>query len=408
MKKIFVIGMWHLGCVTAACLANSGYKKVFCYDYDKQIRDNLKNKILPINEPWLSELFNKVDISVEDDLKKIKECDFVYIAFDTPLDNHNMPDLTNIFQTIGDIIPYLEKQIIIISSQLPVETSDDLLEILRINKKQNEICYTPENLRLGKAIDCFMHPDRMIFGLSNPKIQPKIEELFSFIKTGKKFEFTTLKVAEMSKHVLNAYLATMISFSADISDFCEEKGINAHEVMRLLKLDERVSNKAPLEPGLGFSGGTLKRDLQVLRYMSEGRYLLLDAVYNVNENRSWKIPQMLLKNYDYIKVGILGVTYKKGTDTLRDSPALDLITKMKGRGTKFSFYDPVFKGTIPGTKKCLSVKELADNSDAVVIFTDYDEFKEVTKSKTKFIIDTKYLLKDINVKQDYYVIGDKQ
>jgi UDPglucose 6-dehydrogenase len=135
---------------------------------------------MPIKEPGLEDLFVKANVSVEDSFEKVKECDFVYIAFDTPIDKKNIPDITCIIKTIEDILPYLDNQIIIISSQLPIGTSSSILKFLRKNDKNNEICHTPENLRLGDAIHCFMYPDRMIFGLSDFKIKPNIEELFSF------------------------------------------------------------------------------------------------------------------------------------------------------------------------------------------------------------------------------------
>jgi len=396
--KVFVIGMWHLGSVVSSCLGSLG-NQIFCFDYDPKVRANLRIGKLPIEEPGLTDLFSKANVKVEESLEKIKECDFVYIAFDTPLDSHNKPDLQLIYQSIMDSIPYLKNQIIIISSQVPVGTSDKILQILANSNKENEICYTPENLRLGNAINCYMKPERMIFGLSSEGIKKDIEQLFLPIKTEK--HFTTLKIAEMLKHTTNAYLATLISFSGEISDICEKEKINAYEVIRLLKLDERVSKKAPLEPGLGFSGGTLKRDLQVLRGLKNT--LLIDAVFQANEWRAWKLPLLILSKL-YTRVGILGVTYKKGTDTLRDSPALSLIKNLKG--LTFSVYDPLCVEKIVGTKMCSSVEEVAENSEVVVIFTDYDEFKDIVKYDVDFIIDTKRLLKDIKIKQDHYIVGD--
>jgi UDPglucose 6-dehydrogenase len=398
MKKIFVIGIWHLGSVVSACLGDLG-NQIFCFDYDSKVREDLRKGKLPIEEPELTDLFSKGNINVEDNLEKIKECDFVYLAFDTPLDNQNKPDLQLIHQAIRDSIPYLKNQIIIISSQIPVGTSDKILQILSNSNKGNEICYTPENLRLGNAINCYMKPERMVFGLSSEDIKKDIEELFLPIKTEK--HFTTLKIAEMLKHTLNAYLATLISFSGEISDICEKQRINAYEVIRLLKLDERVSKKAPLEPGLGFSGGTLKRDLQVLRGLQNT--LLIDAVFKANEWRAWKLPLIILSK-PYKSVGILGVTYKKGTDTLRDSPAINLMKNLKG--INFYVYDPLCREKIVGAKVCSSIKEVAENSEVIVIFTDYDEFKEIVNYDVDFIIDTKRLLKDMKIKQDHYIVGD--
>jgi UDPglucose 6-dehydrogenase len=399
MANICIIGMWHLGCVTAGCLAK--YNNIACFDFDKNVIDGLINGKMPIYEPSLQELFKSEHINYFTDLKYcIPDSDYVFITFDTPLDKDNNPILDIIFKTVREIKPYLNKEtIVVISSQLPVGTTDIISK-----KLECKVCYMPENLRLGDAVNCFLNPDFLVFGLSFEK--ELITKIFSFTDCPK--HFLTTREAEMFKHSLNTYLAAMISLSGEISDICEYVGADANKIMSALKSDKRISRFAPIMPGTGFSGGTLERDLQTLKKYKETS--LINAVFESNRRRGWKIPYIVFSQ-KYNTIGILGVTYKKNTDTLRDSPCLDLVKKVKAYDHEnflnFTFfaYDPLFKGKIDGVTMCSSVKEVCENVDIVVIFNDYEEFKEVVDSNVKFIVDVKRLLDGIELKQKRYVIG---
>lgn len=424
--KICVIGMWHLGCVTAACFAKLGVD-VVCFDPDKKVIENLKMGKPPIYEPELEDLIkesaSKGKLDFTDDLHAaVKNSEFIYIAFDTPVDKNDNIDLSPITDVVEKIIPLLEgKQTVIISSQIPVGTSDKILEKLRKAGKNNPVCYTPENLRLGNAIKCFLEPERIVFGISSESAKDRIENLFSAIP-GEKI-FMSLKSAEMTKHALNAYLASMISFSGEISNLCEETGANAVDVMNALKAEKRVSSYSPILPGLGFAGGTLARDVQILRSLGKEKKIkteFLDAVISFNEKRMNYVPGKLksvLGSLDGKKIAFLGLVYKAGTSTLRRSLALQVIDQLHSKNLKISAYDPQVNSTIDGNEEiyvCSSAYEAAKDADAVVITTDWPEFQELdfkklaSVMKEAILLDTKNMLEGKKLKKAgfrYYGIG---
>jgi UDPglucose 6-dehydrogenase len=423
---IFTIGMWHLGCVTSACLAKLGYT-VTCFDFDKNLMTDLENGKLPIHEPGLPDLFKEGVVSgrirfSRNPERELPGSGIVYLTYDTPVDEQDQVDLSIIHRSIDFVVPLLgERSILLISSQIPVGTSDGILQKLSRVKKSNEICYFPENLRLGDAINCFLNPDRMIFGLSTVIGKIRIERLFSGIETKK--VFMDLRSAEMTKHALNSYLATNISFSSEIADLCETTGANAIEVMNALKLDKRVSEHAPINPGLGFGGGTLARDINVLRKLgrtSRTRTELLDAVLSVNLHRMEYVSDKLEKilgSLENKKISFLGLTYKANTSTLRRSLALQVIDQVKTNNVRISAYDPMIKDGIPNYPQvmvCKTVKETVTDSDALVITTGWDEFKKLDyhdlakNMKSPIIIDTANILgtsRFENTNIQYYGIG---
>jgi len=418
--------MWHLGTVTAGCLSQAN--KVTCFDFDEKVIGKLKNGQLPVAEPCLKDLFDqalkKNNLSFSNSLEDtIPKSDYVYIAFDTPVDKNDEIDLRIIYDTVEKITPLLSKKaLLVISSQIPVGTCKKIIKKLRKEGKQNELCYTPENLRLGDAINSFMNPERIVFGLSSTSIKKDIEKLFSQIETEKLF--MSLESAEMTKHTMNAYLATLISFSGEISDICEEFEANAIDVMNALKAEKRVSPHAPIMPGLGFGGGTLARDIQILRKIGSQRKIkteVLNAVYSSNINRMKYIANKLntlLGTIDKKKIAFLGLVYKAGTNTLRRSLTLQIIDQIKDRDVIISAYDPMIKEKIEGydIEVCKSPDEAVREADALVIMTDWEEFKsidylEITKSmREKIIIDTKDILDTTKFKKSsiqYYGIGHK-
>lgn len=415
--KIAVIGLWHLGCVTAACLASLGHD-IVAIDFSDVINP-IQKGILPVQEPGLAELIKKHRILFSDDFSKIADADFVYITFDTPVDQNDQIDISIIYQAFEKILQTLNKKtIIIISSQIPVGTSDILLKKIRAAGMQNEICYIPENLRLGNAIDAFLSPERIVFGISSESVKNKIISLFRKIDT--KHFFMDLKSAEMTKHALNSYLATLISWSGEISNLCEATGANAVDVMIALKYEERVSDKAPIMPGLGFGGGTLARDVQILRSIGKEKNIkthVLNAVIQTNEERMHYIKNkliFLLGDLTGKTIAFLGLTYKANTSTLRRSLALQLIDQLQN-DMLIKAYDPAISQPIkshPQIAICNTIEEAVKDTDVVIITTDWDEFKTFNYSalanimKTPILLDTKNMLNKNDIKgMRYYGVG---
>src|SRR3989344_1523693 len=339
-KKIGVLGLWHLGSVYTACLAKQGFD-VVGFDLKKSVIESLSLGIPPIFEPDLEQLIksnlnkNLHFTSISEDA--ISDKDYVFITIDTPVNNQDKVQLKVVYDLFNLIKKYISpKTVLIISSQVPVGTCRVMQNQFEKLGNRIPIIYFPENLRLGQAIQTFSKPDRIIIGADDEKIRSQFTKDFTF------FNCPVLEMniesAEMSKHAMNAYLATMISFSSEISDFCEYTGADALEVMRSLKADARVSPGAPLGSGIGFAGGTLGRDLQTLKMLAKKQNYnpqLVKAVYSVNQSRLPRLLKTIKKTMGTVKnkkIGLLGLTYKPGTDTLRRSQSLELASMLKDQG----------------------------------------------------------------------------
>ena len=332
-NKICVIGLWHLGCVVSSCFADAGHK-VCGVDFSPEIINNLKKGKLPLYEPGLEELLVKnlksKRISFTNSFKDaLKEANFIFLTFDTPVDEKDNLDLSIIYNACKEIAKYApEKFTLVIMSQIPVGTSKILKEfILKRNERTSfDIAYSPENLRLGQALETFKNPDRLILGLENETMKKKIERLYSFIKSPK--IYMDLNSSEMVKHAINSYLAGSISFINEIASLCEVTDANAMKVAEGMKSDKRIGKYSFLNPGLGFSGGTLARDVQTLRKIGKRKGIkteMLGSIMKVNQEQNKKIIKKIKNIFGSISklnITILGLTYKPGTSTLRRSASL--------------------------------------------------------------------------------------
>ena len=414
-RKICVIGIWHLGSVYSACLADLGYL-VVGVDKNSERVTNLNNSIPPLFEPGLENLIkvniNSGRLNYTTDLDNaVKDSYHLLITLDTPVDENNEVDLSPIFDISADLARYLENDsTIIVSSQVPVGTCDQMKALIKQNNPSVnfDIAYFPENLRLGHAIDCFKNPARIVIGADNPFTLDRVEALFSVIKAPKLR--MNLRTAEMTKHALNAFLATSISFANEIANLCDELGVDALEVAAALQLDERIGSKMPLKPGLGFGGGTLARDLKVLKYLANGISFethLIDAVLRVNEQQNYLVINRMKKVYGSVRgltIGVLGLTYKAGTSSLRNSIALGISENLICSGAVVKAYDPKADPQEVLLHQGLPLYPdpylVAKDSHAVVILTDWPEFKNLdfalikSLMKNPVLIDTQNMLDD--------------
>jgi len=428
-NKICVIGLWHLGCVVSSCFADAGYN-VCGVDFSSEIINNLKKGKLPLYEPGLEELLVKnlksKRISFTNSFKDaLKGANFIFLTFDTPVDEKDNLDLSIIYDACEEIAKYApEKFTLVIMSQIPVGTSKILQEfILKRNKRISfDTAYSPENLRLGQALETFKNPDRLILGLENETMKKKIEKLYFFIKSPK--IYMDLNSSEMVKHAINSYLAGSISFINEIAGLCEVTDANAMKVAEGMKSDKRISKYAFLNPGLGFSGGTLARDLQTLKKIGESKRVkteIIDSIMKVNQEQNKKIIKKIKNIFGSISklnITILGLTYKPGTSTLRRSASLEIAKKLIFYKANIKAFDPMVstQKTIKGLKVFKSPYDAAKDSDIILLITEWPEFKDLNFSKIRklmrkpVIIDCKNfldpkILKDIGF--DYYGVGVK-
>ncbi len=398
MEKVCVIGLWHLGCVYSACLADFGYQ-VSGADYDAERVQNLNNGIPPLFEPGLEELIAAnikagrliYTTGIEN---AVSNCPNVIIAFDTPVDDNDEVDLSPVTDACKRIAPYLKNEcILIISSQVPVGTCHTIRTMI---KKENpvldfDVACCPENLRLGKAIVYFKKPDRIVIGADSDVVLDKVEKFFSVIPAPV-IRMDT-KSAEMTKHALNAFLATSISFGSEIANICDEVGADTLKVAQALRSESRIGNGIPLLPGLGFAGGTLARDLKILKKAGRDHNyetLLIDSVLTVNKRQNGIVIRKLEKVFGFVKglnIGVLGITYKPGTSTLRRSSSLEIIAELVKKGARVKAFDP--KADMHEVKQHIEFDFLdnaytvAENSDALILITEWPEFRLLDYDRIK-------------------------
>lgn len=415
------MGLWHLGCVYSACLAKQGFR-VVGFDANKKVVDNLQKNTPPIFEPGLENLIKKhtrKNLFFTNSAKEaIIDRDYVFITLDTPVNNRDIVSLGLFNLLIKEVEKYLSPEtILIVSSQVPVGTCRAIEQRLKFARKDNQVLYFPENLRLGQALEGFLKPDRIVLG-GDQKARKQFLSDFAF------FDCPVLEMplesAEMSKHALNSYLSIMISFCSEISDLCERLGADATDVMNTLKTDQRVSVHAPLSPGIGFAGGTLGRDLQTLKMISKKiNYTpkLIRAAYRVNQDRLPKLVEKIssvLGSLRDKKIGLLGLTYKPNTDTLRRSQSLELASLLLNLGVEVRAIDPAIKdySEIKSVRVCQQDDEFFRGLNAVILMTWWEDFKKLRPSefaslmKQKIIFDTRnFLNKDVYEKAGFLYVG---
>lgn len=407
--KIGVVGLWHIGCIYASGLAKLGYK-VEGFDPDKEIIKNLREGKAPVFEPELDKVIGEnlgKNLFFTDNLKVFfKDKNYIFVTYDLPVDEKDRVSTKLIDQTIKLIHEFNgQNNTFVVSSQAPLGTCRRLMKKISSNGDTARVIYLPENIRLGEAFETFLTPDRIILGSDSVKLMDGFIRDFPifkcpFIKMG-------LESAEMVKHALNSYLATCVSYSSEISDLCEILGANMKDVVGALKTDRRVSPYAPINPGLGFAGATLGRDIQSLKGLGKKKNYetkLFKAVYQVNQERlQWLIKKIKVVRPDLreVQIGILGLTYKPGTNTLRRSMSLELVNLLRKEGCKLRAFDPVVKEPIRGfdfLTVTQNYNEFFKGLQIMVLMTEWPEFKDmpiVEKSglmKEKILFDTKNFL----------------
>lgn len=425
--KVCVFGLWHLGCVTAACLSNSGLD-VIGLDFDEQVVGGLNAGQAPIFEPGLNEMIQQGQTSgslrfLTDAQQALREADVVWVTFDTPVDEEDQADVDYVGQQIKRIMGYVKPAVnFIISSQVPVGFTSSMEEAFSqvYPEKEAVFAYSPENLRLGKAIQVFHNPDRIVIGIRHQEDRSRLEPFFSQVCP--RLEWMSTESAEMTKHAINAFLAVSVVFANELAVLCEQLGADAREVERGLKSEERIGPKAYVRPGAAFAGGTLARDIGILgdfceRFAQPG--YLIKAVRESNQHhKSWakrKVSECLGK-LTGCKVGLLGLTYKPGTDTLRRSWAVELCRWLVDEGAAVTAFDPAVhelsEDLAKGVVLAENMEAVFQQADCVVVATECPEFRNLQSDvadtmKQKYILDAGGFLDKIFAGRnlDYRTVG---
>lgn len=385
--RICIVGLWHQATVLSACFADMGHKVITVGD-DAATVDSLNRGHPPVHEPDLDRLLRcqlragRLRFS-SDYSQALAQAEFVFIAIDTPVDDQDEPELETVFEAARTVGRFRSGDIVLcVTSQVPVGTCERLAALVCEQKPAGrcDLAYIPEFLRLSEAVKTFFHADRFIIGSQERAVAERVAELYRPLK--RPILLTGLRSAEMAKHASNTYLAAAISFINEISDLCDRVGADAIEVATAMKLDRRIGPHAFLSPGLGFAGGTLGRDIRALQELGRRhgcRMRLMDTVMSINRERANVVRQRLLQRYDSLKgvrVGVLGLTYKPGTSTLRRSVAQEIIAGLVEEGAEVRAYDPLADlkdaGSLPKFTVSLDPYALAEGCDALVLVTEWD------------------------------------
>ncbi len=387
MTNICVTGIWHQGTVVSACLADLG-NTVFgvC---DERTAALLNAGQPPVHEPALPEIIQRNleagRLRYTTDLAEgLAEAEFVFICTDTPVDANDDSDLSSIYGLAENIGHHLHNDIVLcVTAQVPIGTSQHLAQIVRslAPARACTVAYIPEFLRLGIAVETFRQADRFVIGCDEPNVAARVAALYQPL--GRPIVYTDVRSAEMAKHASNAFLSTSISFINEIANLCEALDADATEVARILKLDQRIGRHAFLSPGLGFAGGTLGRELRALQKLGAARQMptpLMDAVLQINGGRVQLVGHRLstvLGSLEGCQVGVLGLTYKAGTSTLRRAISLDIVRHLVGKGAIVKAFDPLANleevADLPPMQMCSDPYQVAEGSRALVLITEWSD-----------------------------------
>ncbi|WP_038057293.1 nucleotide sugar dehydrogenase [Thermodesulfobacterium hydrogeniphilum] len=414
---IAVIGTGYVGLVSGAGLADFGMK-VVCVDIDKNKIEKLKKGIVPFYEPGLEELVkknikagrlfftNKLEEAVKNSL-------VIFICVGTPPNPDGSADLSQIKEVALSLAEVIDDyKVIVTKSTVPVGTNRWIKSLIDANKKSDvsiDIISNPEFLREGSAVEDFMHPDRVIIGGESAYAIAIIKDIYRPLYLAETpFIITNLETAELIKYASNAFLATKITFINEIANFCEKVGADATVVAKGMGLDPRIGSKF-LNPGPGFGGSCFPKDVKALIHqgrMVSSPFKILEAVIEVNEKQKLKVVKKLenfLGDLSGKTIGILGLSFKPNTSDVRESPALVIIPVLIKKKAKIKVYDPVameeFKKAAGNLKieYASTAMDCAKEADALVILTEWNEFRFLDLSQIKKVMKNPVLIDMRNI-----------
>ncbi len=386
--NVTVLGLWHLGSVTAACCAK--HFQVVGLDFDAANIARLNSGQAPLLEPGLNELIaaglasKKLSFTTDPKIA-CKNADILWLCYDTPVNENDESDVESVLGNLRRALPQLPAgALVLISAQLPVGTCAKLEKEF----PQFHFACSPENLRLGNASDAFEKAERVIIGIRNDAKKALLEKLFAPFTP--QIIFMRTESAEMVKHALNAFLALSITFINEIARLCEHTGADAKEVSAGLKSEPRIGPKAYLGPGGPFAGGTLARDVVTLSKLAEAngeKISVIPAIKQSNDlHRGWAFRRLQSRLGDLRgkTIAVLGLTYTTNTDTLRRSAAVELCRQLLAAGANVSAFDPAVKNLPPELNSVFLAADIPaalTGAEAVVVCTEWPQFRQADWTK---------------------------
>ncbi len=386
--RVAVAGLWHLGTVTAACLASRGIPTL-AFDPDAAVVSDLAGGRVPVVEPGLDELLRdglaSGTLRVTADPAALADVEIIWIAWDTPIDGDDRADVGAVLERIEALFPWLRDDcLVLVSSQLPVGSIRSLERAYAAARPEGRASFacSPENLRLGRAIDAFTRPDRVIVGVRSTRDADRVQALLAPFDV--RIDVVRVESAELAKHALNAFLACSVAFINELARLGEAVGADAREIERALRSDARIGPSAYLRPGPAYAGGTLARDVIYLVERGEAHGFPMPLVRGVRDSnerhRHWahEALQRLLPGLAGARIAVLGLTYKPGTATLRRSASVELCERLAAAGSTVAAYDPMVDALPPHLSGAIRLAQTAaealDHASAAVIATEWPEF----------------------------------
>ncbi len=438
--KIAVFGLGYVGIISAACLAEQGYKVIGVEVNDVKISD-VNNGRSPIVEPYVNEIVSKVvksgNLEATDDFEyAVKNTNIALICVGTPSSETGEVDLSYIFksaQQIGDALRKKEnferEYIILIRSTSMPGTVDKFAEIIQSisgkkRKKDFDVISNPEFLREGNAVNDFYNPPFTLIGCECEQSEKIIRQMYSFLEAP--FIVTSIKTAEMLKYVNNTFHGLKVGFANEIARICKKKGLDSREVMELFLMDRKLNiSEYYLRPGFAFGGSCLPKDVRALSYESKKNGLSLPIIENIMNSNiihiDWAFDIILKEKFN--NIGVMGITFKSGTDDLRESPAVVLVEKLLGKGKNVLIYDENVKlSKLVGSNREYIEREIKhiseilvedgekflDSVEIVVIANRDNSYREILNSYQKkeiLIIDLVNMFPEKKSSKNYKGIG---
>lgn len=424
--RIAMIGTGYVGLVTGVCLADFGHD-VVCVDRDAGKIARLKDGVVPIYEPGLERLLEtnigagrlKFTTDMGEAVKSAQAC---FIAVGTPArrgDGH--ADLSYVFAVADELAPLIDEHMVVVAkSTVPIGTNRAIRDRILQNRPEAEfdVASNPEFLREGAAIEDFMHPDRVVVGAETDRAREVMREIYRPLNLRETpIVFTSLESAEMIKYAANAFLATKITFINEIADLCERVGADVQHVAKGLGLDGRIGAKF-LHPGPGYGGSCFPKDTRALLRTAEeigSPLTIVRSVVEANEARRRAMAGRIIAaaggDVSARRIAMLGVTFKPGTDDMREAPALDIVRDLHAAGASVVVCDP--KGRKEGEALLGPVTwathphDAAKDADMLVLVTEWNEFRALDLGRLRELMagDVLVDLRNVYVPEDARAAG---
>ena len=425
--RLAILGCGYVGLVSGACLAAIGHS-VVCTDNDESKINTLNQGALPIYEPGLQEIVTRAvateKLKFTAELgEAVRHGDVIFICVGTPPRANGEADLSSIDGAARLIATKARSsKLVVEKSTVPMQTGQQLARALAVYGRNSShrfsVASNPEFLREGSAVLDFLHPDRIIIGVSDSETEAQLREIYRPILEQTlspcpvhngdcpvnelpPLLVTSINSAELIKHASNSFLAMKISYSNLLADICEAMGANVEEVVHGMGLDRRIGTSF-LRPGLGFGGFCLPKDIQAFVRLGEKAgidvSLLRDAEL-INKNRIDHFLNKARHSLWTLKdkhIGILGLAFKPNTDDIRFAPAMELISRLLHERTELRVYDPAAmekaKTAFPSIQYCADAYEVADGAEALMIVTEWDCFKQLDWHQIKTLMQRPLIL----------------